>query len=69
MAGLSLDKVLPEFPDIQIDKVNGLESHELLREKGVRKFPTLMHEDRLWSVIFMTRGRIRRFLKGVVGAT
>ena len=55
--------MLPEFPDVQIERVNVLEHPDIARELGLRRVPALGHGERTVSALFLTRRRIRRFLQ------
>ena len=56
---------MPEFPHINLIRVNALENPEPMRELGLRRYPALASGERTISPIFMTRGRIRRFLSSL----
>jgi hypothetical protein len=38
------------------------EQPDVMREMGIRRYPTLTHDDVVLTGLFLTRGRIRRFL-------
>jgi glutaredoxin len=65
MAGRSLAKLLPEFPEVTIEVVEILTNGQRARTDGVRRIPTLLSGDRRLSGFYLTRARIRRFLESL----
>jgi hypothetical protein len=57
--------VLPEFPHINIERVNVLEQPDALRDRGIRRVPVLIHGERVLTGLFLTRRSIRRFLSAL----
>jgi len=57
--------VLEDFPDVEVERVNVLDEPERLRELGLRRYPTLAHGDRVLTGFFLTKRRIRKFLKAL----
>jgi len=56
--------VLPEFPDVTIERVNVLEQPPgALSGLGIRRVPALVHGERVLSRLFLTKRSIRRFLR------
>jgi len=54
--------VLPDFPDVRVERVNVLESPEGFHALGLKRYPALACGDRTLSALFLTRRKIRRFL-------
>jgi hypothetical protein len=48
-----------------VERINVIDNPDPMVELGIRRFPALAHEERTFSVLFMTRSRIRRFLKSI----
>ena len=65
MTGLSLSRVLSDFPDVQLQKVDVLANKKRAREDGVRMIPALVSGDRKVSGIIMGPKKIRRFLESL----
>ena len=65
MAGLSLTRLLPDFPELEVDNVEVSASSRGLREKGIRRLPTLVCGEKKLTGFFLTQGRIRRFLRSL----
>jgi hypothetical protein len=57
--------VLEEFPGVEVERVNVLDEPERLRALGLRRYPTLACGDSVLTGFFLTRRRIRKFLKGL----
>ncbi len=68
MTGLSLSKVLADFPGVQVEKVDFLLNMSAARAQGVRGIPTLLAEGEKLSGILLTKKGIREFLQKVTGA-
>jgi hypothetical protein len=54
--------VLPDFPDVRVDRVNVLENPEAFHALGLKRYPALACGDRTLSALFLTKRKIRRFL-------
>ena len=65
MANLSLSQLLPEFPDVSLEKVEFLTNRGAARDAGVRAIPTMVSGDRRIAGFYLTKGRIRRFLEAL----
>lgn len=62
LSGIWLKQLLPEFPDVVLEKVEVLGNRARLKQAGVRSFPTLIAGDRRLSGFLLTPRGIRRFL-------
>ena len=62
MAGLSLLQLLPEFPDVGLEKVEYLANLGSSRAAGVKAIPTLVSGDRKLTGFYLTKKKIREFL-------
>ena len=62
MAGLSLSQLLPEFPDVVLEKVEYLANFRSSRAAGVKAIPTLVSDDRKLTGFYLTKEKIREFL-------
>ena len=65
MAGLSLSQLLPDFPDIRIEKVEYLANLVSSRKDGIRSIPTLSSGDKKLGGFYLTKKRIRQFLESL----
>jgi len=65
VAGLSLKQLLPDFPDIEVNKVEVLTDFGRFRKEGIRLFPALVSGDKELSGMFLTKKQIRRFLESL----
>tara|TARA_B100000470_G_C19461681_1_gene246129 strand:- start:13 stop:270 length:258 start_codon:yes stop_codon:yes gene_type:complete len=65
VAGLSLKQLLPEFPDVTLEKVELLTNLGRARREGVPTIPTLVAGDRRPQGLYLTKNRIRRFLESL----
>lgn len=65
MAGLSLSRLLRDFPDITLKKVEYLANLGSSRKEGVRSIPTLVCGDKKVSGILLSKDRIRQFLESL----
>jgi hypothetical protein len=54
--------VLPEFPDVALEKVCVDENPEPMRALGLKRYPALASGEQTLSALFFTKGKIRRFL-------
>ena len=65
LAGRSLAKLLAEFPNVRLDKVELLTNRARARAAGVRQIPALVHGDTKLTGFYLTKSRIRRFLESL----
>jgi len=65
LAGLSLRQLLPDFPDIEINKVDLLTNFGRSRKEGIRLVPALVSGNKKLSGIFLTKKQIRHFLESI----
>lgn len=61
-AGLWLGQLLPEFPEVSIEKVELLTNFRRSRREGVARIPTLAAGEHRLSGFFLTKKRIHEFL-------
>ncbi len=61
MASLALARILDDFPDLKIDKVECLSNRAVAREAGVTTIPTLVYGENKLSGLVLTKGKIRGF--------
>jgi len=55
--------VLPEFPHVQVEKVCVDGNPQLMRDLGLKRYPALASGERTLSAVFLTKRKIRGFLK------
>jgi hypothetical protein len=65
VAGLSLKQLLPDFPDIEVNKVELLANFGSLRKEGIHLIPALVSGENKLSGMFLTKKQIRRFLESL----
>jgi len=65
MASRALARILDDFPDIKIDKVEYLSNRALAREAGVKTIPSLVYGEKKLSGLVLTKGKIRSFLESL----
>ncbi len=65
MAGLSLKRLLRDFPEISVEKVEYLTNRGQAREDGVHSIPTLVSGDKKLSGFYLTKKSIREFLESL----
>ncbi len=65
MASRSLSRLLADFPEIRVEKVEYLTHLSAARANGVRMIPALVSGDRRLGGFYLTRARIRRFLESL----
>jgi|TARA_B110000263_G_scaffold230221_1_gene224584 hypothetical protein len=65
VAGLSLKQLLPEFPNVVLEKVELLTNLGRARREGVPTIPTLVAGDQRLKGFYLTKNRIRRFLESL----
>ena len=65
MTGLSLSRVLRDFPDVEVNKVEFLKNMGRSRKAGVRTIPTLVSGGNKLSGIVLGKKSIRRFLESL----
>lgn len=65
VAKLWLAALLPDFPDVTVEKVEILTNRRQARNAGVRTTPALVSGDQRLSGFILTKGAIRRFLESL----
>ncbi len=65
MAGRSLSSLLPDFPDVEVERVEFLANLSGSRQAGVRSIPTLVYGDQRLDGFYLTKRRIRDFLESL----
>jgi predicted DsbA family dithiol-disulfide isomerase len=65
LAGLFLSRLLPEFPDIQLEKIEYLTNLGAAKRAGVQAIPTLVSGDRKLTGQLLGKRRIRQFLESL----
>ena len=65
MAGLSLSRLLRDFPDITLNKVEYLTNLGRAGKVGVRLIPTLVSDEKKLSGVHLSKKRIRQFLESL----
>lgn len=65
MAGLSLKKLLPEFPDVEVEKVELLGGLSDFKEAGIKMIPVFVSSDKKLSGVWVTKKSLREFLEGL----
>ena len=65
MAGLSLSRLLGDFPDIKLEKVEYLANMGRATKEGVRLIPTLISGDKKLGGYYLTKKSIHRFLESL----
>ena len=65
MASRALARILDDFPDIKIDKVEYLSNRALAREAGIKTIPSLVYGENKLSGLVLTKGKIRSFLESL----
>ncbi len=65
MAGLSLARLLPDFPDITLNKVEYLANLGRSRKAGVHLIPALVSGDKKLSGIHLSKKKICQFLESL----
>lgn len=65
LAGLFLSRLLPEFPDVIVEKVEYLKNMGAARRAGVQAIPTLVSGDKKLSGALLGKRRIRQFLESI----
>ena len=65
LAKLWLGQLLPEFPDVTVERVDVLAERRKADEAGVRMIPALVAGDRRASGFILTKGAVRRFLEAI----
>ena len=63
MTGLSLSRLLRDFPNIRIDKVEYLTHMKRARREGIHSIPALVSGDRKLNGFYLSRKRLRQFLE------
>ncbi len=65
MAGLSLSRLLRDFPNITVRKVEYLANLGRSRKEGVRLIPALVSGDKKLSGVYLSKKKIRQFLESL----
>ena len=65
MAGLSLSRLLRDFPDITLKKVEYLANLGRSRKEGVHLIPALVSGDKTLSGIYLSKKKIHQFLESL----
>lgn len=65
LAKLWLAALLPDFPDVTVERVEILTDRRQARNAGVRTTPALVSGDRRLSGFILTKGAMRRFLESL----
>lgn len=65
IAGISLSRLLPEFPNISLEKVEYFTNLGRLRAAGIGTIPSLVSGSKKLSGFYLTKKRIRGFLEAV----
>jgi len=65
VAGLSLSRLLRDFPDVRVEKVEYLANLGRSRKAGVYQIPTLVAGEKRLSGIYLSKKKIRQFLEAV----
>ena len=48
-----------------VDKIDVNDNPQAMLDLGIRRFPALAHGEQTLSVLFLTKRKIRRFLRGL----
>ena len=64
-AGLFLSRLLRDFPDVELEKVEYLTHLGVARRAGVRTIPTLVSGERRLAGVVLGPRRMRRFLESL----
>jgi hypothetical protein len=54
--------VLPEYPDVVLEKVCVDGNPAPMRDLGLRRYPALAHGEDTLTAVFLTKRKIRKFL-------
>ena len=65
MTGLSLSRVLRDFPDIEVNKIEVLTNIGRSHKDGVRIIPALVAGDKKLSGVVLGKKKIRNFLESL----
>jgi glutaredoxin len=65
MAGRSLDALLPQFPEVVVERVEYLTNLGQARRAGIRTIPALTAGQQRLSGFYLTKAGIRRFLEAL----
>ncbi len=65
MAGLSLSRLIRDFPNITVRKVEYLANLGRSRKEGVRLIPALVSGDKKLSGVYLSKKKIRQFLESL----
>jgi hypothetical protein len=65
MAGRVLVRILDDFPDITIHKIEVLTSPGQSLKAGIRSIPSLVNGDKSLTGLFLNENKIRTFLESL----
>ena len=65
MASRALARILDDFPDVAIDKVEYLSNRSVARAARVNTIPSLVYGETTLSGAILTKGKIRSFLEAL----
>ena len=65
MASRALARILDDFPDVAIDKVEYLSNRSVARAAGVNTIPSLVYGETMLSGVILTKSKIRNFLEAL----
>jgi hypothetical protein len=65
LAKLWLAALLPDFPELTVERVDVLTNRAQAKDAGVRMTPALVSGDHRLSGFILTKGAIRRFLESL----
>jgi hypothetical protein len=65
VAGLSLSRLLRDFPDITVNKVEFVTNIRRAHRDGVHSIPSLVSGEKKLRGIYLTKKRIRQFLESL----
>jgi hypothetical protein len=65
VAGLSLSRLLRDFPDIKVEKVDYLANLGRSRKEGIRSIPTLVSGEKRLGGFYLSKKKIHQFLESL----
>lgn len=68
VTSLLLGSILPDYPGIQIERVEYLTHLQDARDEGVRSIPTLVSDDKRLTGFLIGKAKLRAFLDSVVAS-
>ena len=57
--------MLQEFPEVVVEPVSVVKEPQRMLERGIRRYPALACGEHSLSALFLTKRKIRRFLKSL----